>query len=199
MGYFKIGKYKVFYADSKFIEINKPFYEGISATEMVSMKILGIDGQRNDNAIKLEKVQFDKLKNDFKILFPKQFIEKWVDFEFIDQEAKQLSWEIIYDYFQINKNGNIEDVRDFGEKVSEAYAGKDLQFPQGHIVKLTFKLLYSSSIFTKLLGSEKFLTKMIDLTNIQMIKGSLDAFQITTEREVLKFGKNIEIIASNKA
>lgn len=198
MGYFKIGKYRVFYADSKFIDINKPFYEGISATEMISMKILGFDGKRNGNAIKLEKLQLEKLKHDFKNLSRQRFIEKWVNFEFIDHEAKQLSWELIYDYFQINKNGKVEDVRDFEEKLVEAYAGEDLQFPQGHLVKLTFKLSSNSSIFTRLFNSEKVLTKMIDLNDIQRVKGSLDAFQITTEREVIIFGKSIEIGALNK-
>jgi len=154
------------------------------------MNILGINGQPDRNATNLTNLQSEKLKQDLKTLLPGEFISKWVEFDFKDQEAKDVSWEIIYDYFHIKKNGMI---RNFSAKIINDQNENKYVFPQGQIVALQFKLS-DDKIYGRLCFSKRVLTKVIDLSKISRIKGSLTALEITIEREILILADNIEMI-----
>lgn len=195
MGYFNVGKYKIFYSDNRFLEINKPFYEKLSGIDMIGMKILGIDGKLNKNAAKLQNLQIQKVQEDYKKLSREAFIKKWVHFDFVTDEAKNNSWEILYDYFHIQRNGFIKDLRDSGQQIIDDFSGSNnYTFPQGEVVELKFRLTSNHNFFEKIFRKSHYLTTILDLTKIQRIQGSLTNLEIRTNNRVLKLSDSIEIM-----
>ncbi len=197
MGYFKIGKYKIFYSDDRFVEINKPFYENLSAVDMIGLKILDFDGKPNKNYVKLASLQVEKLKEDYKNLKRNEFIKKWVEFEFTNEQAKNVGWEIICDYFEIHKNGHIKDLRDFNDQLVDEYDGNNYIFPQGEVIGLEFNLIHNRNIITKFFDSSKTLRFVLNLAKIERIKGDLTDIEISTDSQFIKLGKKILIINKN--
>jgi len=193
MGYFKIGKYNVFYSDDRFIEINKPFYENLSVFEMIGMKMTN-GGKLNKKALQLQKLQIEKINKDLKIYSKQRFYEKWVEFEFLDEKAKNISWEIIYDYFEIHKNGQIREIRDFDSQLLDSYEGNSYNFPQGETIELEFILSSNKGILSNLFNKHRTLTTVVNLTMIEKIKGTLSEIIIQTNNQVLKLGKDIVIM-----
>jgi len=193
MGYFTIGKHKVFYSDARFASINKPFFDSLSAHEAISLNILKIDGTRNSNAIKLENLQIKKLNEDFKLLSKEHFVKKWVEFEFSDKVAQSVSWEIIYDFFFARGVGSIKDIRTFDQKLSDDFSGQGYSFPAGNVVELEFELFPGKNILRSFFKKRMTLTKLLDLSKIVLIAGSLDAMKIVTQDEEIVLGGQIRI------
>jgi len=195
MGYFNVGKFNIFYSDNRFLEINRPFYEKLSATEMIGMKILGTDGKLDKNAQELQNLQIQHLKEDFKKLPRETFVRKWVNFEFEIPETLNVGWEIIYDYFHLHKNGYIKDLRESGEKLIADFDGfNNYIYPQGEIVELKFILKSNHNLFTKIFRKNHYLSTILDLTKIKSINGSLKNLEVRTNTQILRLSDNIEII-----
>ena len=192
MGYYKIGKHKVFYSDDRFTEINMPFLEKLSAHEIISLNILEITGKECKNAIILTNLWKEKLKSDYKKLSKKEFIHKWVEFEFKDENAQGLAWEIIYDYFHLHKNGRIVDLRNFDQKLVEDFTETTYIFPQGESIGLQFMVTHSFLGYKPL--EKNTLIFNLNISCITHIKGTLNSLEIKTDSMEIILGKNIKII-----
>lgn len=195
MGYYKIGKYEVFYSDDRFAEINKPFVEQLSASDIIGLNILGIDGKPNKNAVELANIRVKKLKDDYNTLSKQDFICKWVELEFEDDNAQAIGWEIIYDYFHLHKNGRIVDLRNFDHKMKDEYSGANYTNPQGQFIGLQFMVAQNS--FMSTLFSNSNLTFSLNLSSIKHIKGNLNNLEIETDSKKIILSKNIKIIDKN--
>lgn len=192
MGYFKIGKHKVFYSDDRFVEVSKPFFKELSASDIMGLKILGINGKPNNNAVELTNRCSKKLKDDHSTLSKQKFISKWVEFEFKDEGAQAIAWDVIYDYFYLHKNGWIVDLRDFDKKLKDDYSGKNYAYPQGALIGLQFNI--SANSFISRLFSKNILTFTLNLVSIKYIKGSLSHLEIRTDSKEIILGREIKII-----
>lgn len=192
MGYYSIGKYKVFYSNDRFYEINKPFVEKLSATDMLRLNMLDLGRKPSKKAIELHNLRIKKLNEDYKNLSNLSFIKKWVRFEFDDQVAPKIAWEVIYDYFHLHKNGRIVDLRAFDQVVEDDYLGLSYTFPQGEVVELEFKTLRNN--FISRLFSNTTVTFTLNLSSIQFIEGTLSELQIETSSKKIVLGQTVKVI-----
>lgn len=193
MGYFKIDEHRVFYSEDRFAGINQQFFEQLTAQELIDRSIMDEGSYRGYNR-KLQELRISKLREDFQNLSGKQFHYKWVQFEFRDKDARQLSMDILHDYFDINQNGYLEEIPNFETAASDERLAISTTILQGRIVKLHFNIAAGKGILSRLFRPNKTLTKMIDLYRIRMIRGSLKTLEIRTDKDILKLGDEIEII-----
>ncbi|CAD5254335.1 MULTISPECIES: hypothetical protein [unclassified Imperialibacter] len=193
MAYYKIGRYRVFYSEDRFMEVNQPFLSSLTAHELISMKVLGIDGKPDKNALKLQTIHIEKLQEDLKNLPNQDFIEKWVEFDFRNEKAQDVVGEILVDYFDIYKNGCIIDLRTFDDQLNNDFTGENLSFPTGEKVRLQFTLSNRQNFAQRLFKRRSLFNVVMDLKRIKIAKGVLADFKIETDNQIFQFSENVEI------
>ena len=148
--------------------------------------MLDMNLQPGKKKLELQSLHIEHLEKDYRALRTDDFIEKWVRFDFRGEAIKMVCWELIHDYFHIHQNGRIIDQRDFSEKIEDSYSGLSSLYPQGNVVRLSFKISqWKPSIWTKFFGSSVKLTKELDLSSVKRIKGTLTSLFIQTEHETI--------------
>tara|TARA_R110002012_G_scaffold13845_13_gene58521 strand:+ start:5398 stop:5883 length:486 start_codon:yes stop_codon:yes gene_type:complete len=157
------------------------------------MKIPGVDGKPNKNAIKLQTIHVEKLRKDFKNLSNQNFIQKWVEFDFRDEKAKNVVGEILADYFDIYKNGCLIDIRTFDDQVNDDFTGQNLSFPIGEKVHLQFRLSRTQNFVQRLLKRRPMFNVVMNLKRVKIVKGVLTDFKIETDNQIFQFSEHVEI------
>jgi hypothetical protein len=199
MGYYTIGNYKIFYSADRFAEIDEPYLAKLEPIERVGLNMLGMDLKPSKARLELDRLHITTLQTEFKRLTRKEFENKWVNLYFKWEEASNNSWEIIYDYFHIFKNGKIKDSRDFVEKITDSYSGLSSIYPQGKVVELIFNInRLNDNTWTKLFGKRIELIKELNLKTVTSIEGSLTNLQIDTPSETLYLSDTIRFMDKSK-
>lgn len=196
MGYFNIKNNYIFRTDEKFKTIIDRFEKSLKPEELITIHLV-TNGKHHKKYKKLVKIQYNHLKDEFRRLPKEKFFEKWVNINYEGKDAINKSWEIIYDYFHIRKNGFISDIRDFSKKLSEDYEGTSYVFPQGSVIVLNV-LKYPSNILLKITGKysiEK--SFQVNLKNIKRITGTLKYLKIYYSSDILFLGDEVKIINNN--
>lgn len=195
MGHYTIDKYKIFYSRDRFAEIDDPYLATLDPLERIGINMLGMDLKPRGARLELDKLHIATLEADYQRLSQESFEDKWVKLSFNEKEASVNSWEIIYDYFHIFKNGKIKDKRDFGEKIADSYTGQEALYQQGKIVELTFNIsTFHENLWDKLIGKKSELIKELDLKSITAIEGTLTSLRIDTPKETLYLSDTIRFV-----
>ena len=136
MAFYTIEKLPILISDKRFFEVDKHFLASLSAHETITLGVLSFDGKMSKNMLKLQEARIDFLMKEFATLPREKFIAKWVQFDFLDKDAQNMSWEVLSDCLLLTKVGFIKDERDFSAKLMDDMSGKDYLFPQGEVVDI---------------------------------------------------------------
>lgn len=194
MGYFIIGKHKVFDANSKLKEVRKTFLNQPHIKHII-IDMLDINGKPRKEKIEMENYITHFLDLELAANPPSDFVRKWVEFDIEGADAQHDGWLIITDYFSITGYGYVRSTKigmdrilgDYGYEASRYY------FPQGEVVDLVFGISteVGNALVRRLFPKKAFLKKELDFRSITRIRGSLENFQVFTKTECITFGETI--------
>lgn len=198
MGFYKINKYYVYYEKSKFKEVNESYLNTLSPIQRMGINVVDGKGNPSEEALELEKLQYNFLDNQLLTLGAEAFIKTWVRIEYNDALIiKREFWDLIYDNLLINKHGAIYDNQSDVEKLNRSLERDGHLYPYGRYPLIKFRLsrLRNKGIlnlFTKNLEDEVSLDMHVD--DIINIEGELNHLIINFRNGTrVELGTNISI------
>lgn len=190
MSFFTINQEPVFIPWNKYKKLTNEFTKGKDPLDKIAAYMEG------DTSKELSKMFVDYLSKEYDNN-PKKFDEQYVNFNLKNEEAKENTWNLIYDYSMLYNYPLLYDARDFSEILSNDYQRKfnEFTYPMGDVFYLKFKIptVPKRSIFWGHKQDYNETMIKIDCNSVNSIVGSLKGFSITTDKYKLTFYPNLLI------
>lgn len=198
MGFYTINKYYVYYDESKFKEVNEAYLNTLSPFQRIGINVVDGKGKPSEEALELEKLQYNFLSNQLLSLGADEFIKTWVRIEYNDAILiKREFWDLIYDNFLINGHGAIYDNQSEVEKLNRYLERDGHLYPYGRHPLIKFRLSRVRNkgildLLTKSLKDEIFLDMHVD--DIINVEGELNHLIIHFRNGTkVELGANVSI------